>query len=197
MEEQFTCPECGDDFDQENSLQQHRRAKHGISEDQEDRSILFDGMMVYSLVVVGLCIAGYVLLYWIIPWANQKPLPTQNNHWHARYRIELCGEKVPQRPYSQGDVHTHGKGQIHVHPHSSRTAGKNANLKAFFESFNATLTDTKISIPMVGTYKNGDECNGEPGEVAVYVNGETISNPSGYVPRDGEFVRITFEAKSD
>jgi hypothetical protein len=45
---------------------------------------------------------------------------------------------------------------------------------------------------MVGTYKNGDACDGKPGELTVEVNGEILDNPTGYVMQDGDSITIEF-----
>lgn len=196
MSEDAICPECGDNFDNESAMKQHRRAKHDTT---EESTFDFSGSLKkwgrYGIYGLGVFALGYVLLFWINPGSNTQKYPSQRDHWHARYSIEICGEEIPRRPYSQGDVHTHGKGQIHIHPHSSATSGKSANLSAFFESFDGTLTNQKLAVPRVGTYENGDDCNGEPGEVVVRVNGSKVSNPSGYVPQDGDVVKFSFEAQ--
>lgn len=193
------CPVCGDEFEGDKPLQQHMEAKHPevVSSSKSDWMNKGREVVRYAIYGAGALAAAFVLAYWVIPWMNQPAsleYPSRGDHWHASYEIVLCGEKVPQRPYSQGDVHTHGKGQIHVHPHSSATAGESANLGAFFESFDGELTDTRIAVPLFGTYENGDNCNGEPGEVVVYANGSRVEDPDGYVPQDGDNIRITFES---
>lgn len=199
MSDSVECTICGDEFDGENPLQQHMEAKHPEEFSTTNWKKEAKRLGRYTIYGAGVIALAFVAIYWIYPWLTQptvKELPSKGDHWHASYSIVLCGEKVPARPYSQGDVHTHGKGKIHVHPHSSATAGKNANLSAFFESFDSELTNTKISIPMFGTYENGDTCNGKPGEVVVYVDGERISDPADYVPRDGENITIKYQPKS-
>lgn len=193
MTETYGCPECGDEFDSEEAREQHRRAKH--EEGSRPSSSPDRSWTGYGLVATGVLLLAAVAGYWWIPTGSSVEYPTQSDHWHAEYTIVLCGEEVPARPYSQGGVHTHGKGQIHVHPHSSATAGENANLGEFFESFDGTLTSERIAVPMYGTYENGDTCDGSPGEVAVSVNGERIENPAEYVVQDGDSVRFTFRAE--
>ncbi len=196
MSGDVTCPECGDSFGDESAMKQHQRAKHDTT---KKLSFDFSGVLRtwgrFGIYALGVLAVGYVLIFWIIPGSNTRNYPSQGDHWHARYSIVICGEKIPRQAYSQGDVHTHGKGKIHIHPHSSATSGKSANLSAFFESFDGTLTDQKIAVPMVGTYENGDNCDGESGQVVVRANGTRISNPSSYVPQDGDVVEISFEAQ--
>jgi hypothetical protein len=200
MSERVECSVCGDPFDDERALRQHKEAKHPEAVRSKNWTEFLKGIGRYTVYGLGALGAAFVIAYWVIPYFGQQSmkqeLPGQGDHWHARYSISICGEQIPPRPYSQGDVHTHGKDKIHVHPHSSATAGKGANLGAFFESFDGTLTDSKIAIPMVGTYENGDKCNGDPGEVVVNVNGNKISDPANYVPQDGDVIHIRFEAGS-
>lgn len=199
MSESVECSVCGKEFDGENPLQQHKQAKHSEEVSTPDWGKTVKTAVRYAIYGAGALALAFVIAYWIVPWLNQpgqQALPSQGDHWHARYSIVLCGEKIPPRPYSKGGMHTHGKGRIHIHPHSPATAGENADLATFFESFNGELTNKKIAVPMVGTYKNGDKCNGKPGEVAVYVNGTRVSNPASYVPQDGDIIQIKFQPKS-
>jgi hypothetical protein len=194
MSNSIECSTCGAEFESQNALNQHRNDKHTDSTNDSTLSNQFEKYA--PRVLVGLLVIAAIggLSFWVTSGSNSTVMPTQNDHWHADYQIILCGEKVPPQPYSQGGIHTHGKGQIHIHPHSPQTAGRNANLGNFFSSFNGSLTSGKISIPMVGTYENGDNCNGQPGEVVVYVNGEMIENPAKYVIQNGDNVRITFQS---
>ncbi len=130
----------------------------------------------------------------LIALPSGESLPRVGSHWHAAYTIEICGETLPPQPASRGDVHTHGNGRIHTHPSTFRTAGENANLGQFFRSFGGTLRDSLLHVPRRGTLRNGDRCdNGGEGRVAVYVNGDRITDPAAYVPQDGDDVRIAFE----
>lgn len=134
----------------------------------------------------------------LIALGSGESLPEVGSHWHAGYTIEICGETLPPRPASPGDVHTHGDGLIHVHPSTYRTAGENANLARFVASIGGTLRDSVLDVPGRRTLRNGDRCqNGEEGRVAVYVNGDRIAEPAAYVPQDGDEVRIAFEPATE
>lgn len=198
MSDDVTCEHCGETFDDENALQQHTYAVHPETVQEpafawDDVRPWFNGLIV--LLAVGLF--GYAAYDFMLPWFSQPNLPQQGDHWHAEYSIKICGQRLPDRPYSQGGIHTHGSGRIHIHPHTEREEGRAANLGRFFRSFNGTLTSTTLHVPGHGRYENGDRCpGGERGRVQVYVNGETITNPATYVPQDGDVVRFVFGSPS-
>jgi len=199
MSNSVECTVCGDEFDRDQALQQHMEAKHPDEVSSSEWEFPLKKILRYTVYGAGALALAFIVVYWMVPWFNQpasQELPSRGDHWHARYSIVLCGESIPPRPYSDGGIHTHGQGKIHIHPHSPSTAGKNADLSTFFESFRGELTNQKIAIPMVGTYQNGDKCNGKPGEVAVFVNGRRISDPASYVPQDGDSIQIKFQAQS-
>lgn len=198
MSDAVECPICGDTFGNENALRQHTRDVHPetVSEGIPWEKIqdIVTGLGIALVLLAG----GYGFYVYVWPWMNAPELPGQGDHWHARYSIEICGETLSPLPYSEGDIHTHGKGRIHIHPHSPRTAGKRANLQTFMESLGGMLSDTRLVVPNRGTYAEGQQCpDGTPGEVVVYVNGERVSNPDRYVPQNGDRIRITFRKRSD
>jgi len=136
-----------------------------------------------------LLLAGIGLL--LVP-APEPPYPNRD-HWHAKYTVEVCGEALPPFPYSQGDVHTHGDGLIHVHPTSPATAGRNANLGAFFRSVKMEVLPGYLRLPDGKVYRNGDPCpDGKPGQVKVLINGKEEPGFLGHVVQDGEEVKVVF-----
>jgi len=132
-------------------------------------------------------------IYWSIPWLYPDDLPGLQDHWHARYQIKACGLVHPPLPRSEGDIHSHGDGLIHIHPSTSSTAGRKANIGAFFESAGGTIGNGRLTVPPLLDLRNGDECqNGQKGYLQVYVNNRKIDDPAGYVPGDGDTVVIYF-----
>jgi hypothetical protein len=115
------------------------------------------------------------------------------------YSFSVCGEERAPAPVWESGVHTHGDGVIHIHPFSSAEEGRGARLVKWFEYGGGVLTEDEIRLPgTTRTWQNGDECpagtpfEGEPGVVSVSVNGEQLSDWSGYIPQDGDSVRIVF-----
>lgn len=198
MDEEFQCEYCDKTFPEENAKSQHQRAVHpgevstpseALTGEYTKHWFILGGLL---LILVGVTIYFRgPLMAWV--QGDDKTFPTVYDHWHSEYEVQLCGQTVPDFERREGDIHTHGKGLIHIHPKSEKTAGKAANLGAFMESNEAVLTDTKLAVPMRGTYVNGEKCpSGETGQVQVLVDGKRIDDPDGYVPQDGEDIVIKF-----
>lgn len=122
-------------------------------------------------------------------------LPGLEDHWHAWYSIEIDGEKLPAFPPSEGDVHSHGDGMIHVHPHSPETAGRAASLHAFFTSVGAELTNDSLRLPDGRTFVQNGNGSGEPAEIRVLVNGDPITGWTSYIPQEGDQVEIVIVSR--
>lgn len=147
--------------------------------------------------IVGAVILAFVLL--LVALARQPRLVGVGGHWHARYTIEVCGKILPPLPASQGEVHTHGDGVIHIHPTTAANAGRRANLETFFRTTVVRLTGSRITIPGGPDYKNGDRCpDGKPGTLRALVQhaGEKdfapLRNFLRYAPSDRDLIRILF-----
>lgn len=104
------------------------------------------------------------------------------DHWHARYTVTLDGEDLGILPASQGDIHSHGDGLVHIHPQSEMTAGDAATLSAFFASLGGELTDEALRLPDGRTFTGSG--------VEIRVDGEAISGWASYVPQDGDQIEI-------
>jgi hypothetical protein len=94
------------------------------------------------------------------------------DHWHAAFAVNVCGKELPFVPQKEPDplgIHTHSDGLIHIHPFSTRSAGKNATLKRFFDQAGMQVTDKGFKDPSSDkVYEEGKTtCGGKPGEVIV------------------------------
>ena len=115
-----------------------------------------------------------------------------NDHWHAQITMSVCGETYVESP-SEGGIHSHGDGLLHIHPHAANEAGKNATLRRFFEGARTKVTATSIQIPGERAYQDGSLCpNGERGTMHFTVNGQPNEKGLDYTPKDGDRVDISF-----
>ena len=122
-------------------------------------------------------------------------LASVGDHFHAKYAVRVCGEKVVDFPFSEGGVHTHGDGVIHIHPKHVREAGLNANIARFMAGTGSTITDTSLNLPSGEIYSNGDKCpNGMPGILQLKVGDAFLSDIADYAPRDQDNLEILFIA---
>lgn len=201
-EMEYSCAACGKKFSQAEALSQHLQAKHpqaggagspgsvvgssGIPSALKMPSTNF----LVALIVLAAVASGIV---WLVAQPPAYRLPGTGEHWHAGFELKICGVRQADFAYSQGDVHTHGDGKIHAHPHSVVTAGENANLAAFFSSVGLGVTNSTLGLPDGRQFKTGDACpGGKAGGVKILVNGRENEDFLKYVPQDGAFVRVEF-----
>jgi hypothetical protein len=137
-------------------------------------------------VVVAVLLVGAGLGFVFSDDAGEsRVLPGVGDHWHAEYSIEVDGEALAAFPASEGDVHSHGDGRVHIHPHSVNTAYEAATLGAFFASVGGELTNDTLRLP------DGRSFGQTPAaDLQVLVNGQPITAWSTFVPQDGDRIEI-------
>ena len=121
--------------------------------------------------------------------ADDSPPRANSDHWHAAYGIYACDAFLT--PITVQDdpegIHSHADGVIHVHPWVGAAAGKNATLQVFADAVGLELSNDEITVPGVATFKNGQDCNGEPAtwQAAVWndENAENADNRHGGLRR--------------
>jgi hypothetical protein len=117
---------------------------------------------------------------------------TMSDHWHAPFKVVVCGERLGPFPPSPGDVHTHGDDVIHIHPASTATQGRNASIETFLRGVPFKVTATSLEVNGK-KYNNGDKCpDGKEGTVAVLVNGKPAAEFLSYTPRDRDEIEFRF-----
>jgi len=122
--------------------------------------------------------------------------PTVNDHWHAAYGFDICGNflpDLPQPPQLIG-LHTHGDGVIHIEPQDALLdTGKHATLGRFISGYpGLKLTSTSLTV-INQRWSNGDKCGDKPGRLSVKSNGKTVTGKPGSlrVPKNG-WITIAF-----
>jgi hypothetical protein len=136
--------------------------------------------LAYPALIIAILVVGSVLVFLArgerAASASQAPVANQD-HWHAAFGIDLCGEILPNPGDSGPDtrgIHTHQDGLIHIHPFVGAASGENARFALFAEQTGIELGDGEFTLPDGRTFANGDPCEGEDGEteegrVALYV----------------------------
>ena len=189
-----------------------------------DREELRRLAIVIAPGAFAIALAALVIAFALDAIGDRDPTgPGVGDHWHAPYSIYI-GDELQQRIHevvTQQGVHTHGDGVIHLHPHISVTESGGAALEHFFGDQGGKVSNSEMQIPgRKETYKNGDEVNGKRAELRILRADSGIhplganfnqaivacnSKPesefehvdSGYVPKDGECIRIVFGPPED
>lgn len=100
-------------------------------------------------------------------------------HWHADYTITVCGEnKVPQGGPML--AHTHGETQFHLE--GVRQDKEQATLGWVLNQLGAEMSE--------GSLYGKNSCDGEPANLTVKANGDTLQSPEDYIIRDGDSIEI-------
>lgn len=100
------------------------------------------------------------------------------DHWHSAFTINNCGVDLPPTSNfaAPAGLHTHGDGLLHIHPFSPAVSGSNATVGAFFEAYDAEVTDESFTSgfadPVPTTLSEADGCGGEDAtlQLAVWDN---------------------------
>lgn len=91
------------------------------------------------------------------------------SHWHAAYVVRICNDVLEPFPdgYDSDGVHTHDDGLIHIHPYEADAGYGNARLGRFLDSVGIELATGELTLPLGGTWRDGDQCDGIPSRVFV------------------------------
>jgi hypothetical protein len=122
------------------------------------------------------------------------------DHWHTAYGVWICGRFLPplQDTRDPVGVHSHRDGIIHVHPFTKAASGPRATLEAFLRSIDASAADGLLDLPGVGSWRDGESCGGEPGQLRIVEwspEGTRLAeaNDAASVPlKDGQGITIAF-----
>ncbi len=99
----------------------------------------------------------------------QVPPVAMQDHWHAAFGVNICGEFQPNVPTFESPVgiHTHDDGVIHIHPTSGGGAGENATLGVFLDGAGIDLSNDKLTMNDKTWEEGKDQCDGKDGELVV------------------------------
>lgn len=173
------------------------------------------GSMVWGVVIVVILVLGVGAIVVAREGreasANVPPLAAlgdePGDHWHAYLGVNVCGTWLPNAPEFHFDadssqvnvgIHSHGDGNIHIHPYRTAEAGNNATVGRFVDYGGWELSEDSMQLWDESEHANGDTCEagdfeGEEAEIQWTVDGERQSgNLADYKPEDGEIIALYF-----
>lgn len=143
--------------------------------------------------------------------ANVPPLAAvgdnPGDHWHAYLGVDVCGTWLENAPEFhtaadsasvQAGIHSHGDGNIHIHPFNRTESGDNATVGKFMDYGGWTLAGSSMRLWDETDHVDGDTCEdgefaGDEAKLQWTVNGERQDgNPVDYKPADGDIIAIYF-----
>ncbi|HLC49956.1 MAG TPA: hypothetical protein VJI97_00845 [Candidatus Nanoarchaeia archaeon] len=164
--------------------------------------------IVYYLVAG---VAVFVTVYLIIVTLhiNVVSLSKGPVHWHADFEVWACDNEL-KLPSPTGMSNKQGVALLHSHDdnriHVEGVIMNNiqASLGAYFYAVGGSLSSDGFTFPTAEgsvTMHEGNLCNGQPGHLYTFVNGNSISEPQSYAiaPHEkvppGDKIKIIFTEK--
>ena len=165
---------------------------------------------VFFLIFI---VVASVTLYLVLATLNLNRISDTKGpvHWHADFEIRVCGNEVKlaepegfSNRQGTSILHAHSDNRIHVE--GVLVDKKLASLGNFFYAVGGYIGGDALALK-VPTDKGlmfvhyGDNCNGKPGSLYVFVNGRLIDNPADYIisPYEkvppGDRIKIVFTEK--
>ncbi len=165
--------------------QQFAEAREQQLRQQRRKLILYWGIF---FVIVG------AFGYWTYSYYGNAPSFSGGNvHWHTQLEMEICGKKIDLPRVAPGAhmrgtgiLHTHDDNIIHVEGYVSHP--NDVLLGRFMDAVGVKFFDKEFF-----DRKEGDACDGKPGKVKMWLNGEPSTLFREYSARDGDIVKINFE----
>jgi hypothetical protein len=159
------------------------------------------GAIWFTAFLVALLAAGTFGI--VFSRANPPPVTrgaSVGEHWHAAYRIYVCGNRVANYPSVEGEIHSHGDGFMHIHPATPAFSGDNANLGQFlrlYETGLGQLPDGKKTLvfPDGTVFKDGGRCPNDKKRYNVELlnKGKKVEgDPGRFLPHEGDAIVIRF-----
>lgn len=179
---------------------QQRRAKSRSPLKQKRRgATAFTALILLLLLGGGAAIALFR--------ANPPPLTrgaSIGEHWHAQYKIYICGKRVTNFPTVEGQLHSHGDGFMHIHPADAGGSGDLASLGSFLRLYETNITELpsgkrELTFPDGKKYTDGGRCPDKKRyNLEVTNKGKKISGDPGlFLPHDGDVVVIQFGKRGE
>jgi hypothetical protein len=156
------------------------------------RNLGFPALIVF-IVVLGGALVGFAWNDRTNEAASEPPVANQD-HWHAAYGFNTCGEWQPDLPEFEvpGGTHTHADGVVHIHPFAESRSGDNATLMNFLDDAGVTLTEDELRIGDNEWVEGETECDGEPGEIVVaqWLDVQNTDDPPALITENFDDIRF-------
>jgi hypothetical protein len=172
--------------------------------------------MMGLIVVVGGALIGYSRYEALQPVTSTTTTtigPNATSHWYAALTMDVCG-KVSVLPVStnttKSGIISEGSGLLLISPgnvdNPSEFSGNLATLAQFVKYYEPkmTLTSTELQLPGKNQklWRNGDTCEGKPGEVQVEAwstvaapTGQLVASPADLKFANGQMITVAFLPK--
>ncbi len=199
------CRDCGREFEQSESMEQHYSAKHAehpvasrVSKKSRKKALI--ALIVAAIILV----SGYFVFFSgdeeakpvISPGddsdgiykVNLDEVPKRPIHWHPQLTVTIKGQQqqIPRNLGISGSVHypvhTHEDVPI-LHYELDRPTAQTATLGYFLNTVWRKKFDNNCIF---------DYCNGEQGNLTMTVDGKPNYQFDKYIPKDGDDIRIVF-----
>mgnify|MGYP000029326689 CR=1 FL=1 len=134
-------------------------------------------LLLFTTIVVTVVFSSFTLIGSTI-YLNVKSESGGPVHWHADFEFWACGQQIelkdPVGRFSNkigsSTLHEHNDKRIHLE--GVVVESRDAELAKFFRVIGGEITRSSITIPTNSgnaNFINGQGCNGEPGELEVFV----------------------------
>jgi|GEM_PF-606645 hypothetical protein len=202
----FGCDYCEDDFSDNKDRLEHELSEHEdemsgheksekkgslnrltqekeVEKQKRRKKLKYGSIATLSIVLLaGTAFTVAENLEALSPESNASVGVGSPVHWHADYDITVCGdERVPTGGPKL--AHTHGEKEFHLE--GVRRSREEATLDWVLDNLGANFSNSSIY--------GESSCNGQPANLTVIANGETIENPEDYIIRDGDSIDIDLE----
>ncbi len=199
------CRDCGREFEQSESMEQHYSAKHAEHPVASRVSKKSKKKMLIALVVAAIILVSVYFMFFNgnekakpvisseddsdgIYKINLDEVPKRPIHWHPKLAIIIKGEQqqIPRNLGIGGSfeypVHTHDDVPI-LHYELGRPTAETATLGYFFNAVWKKAFNNNCIF---------EHCNGEEGNLSMTVNGKPNFQFDKYIPKDKDDIRIEF-----
>jgi len=186
---------------------EQRRLEREQAEKQKEQAIeLKQRKKNYiSIGITVLIIVAFAVGIWYLMTNKEEMYTDSEIHWHALVDITVCGQHKDLPKAESGDtvhgksyrgihlIHTHDDNIIHIEGVIQKK--EDIALGRFFDVIEVPFDKDKIM-----DVKNGDLCDGKPGTLKMYVNGQPRQDFRDYVPFATEdarkqVIKLVFESE--